>query len=59
MIGTVTDGRALVAEAIKLKPDVIIVDIGMPLLNGFDAACRIREQLPKVHIGVPDHAGRS
>jgi len=50
VIGSVTDGRALVAEAIRLKPDVIIVDIGMPLLNGFDAACRIREQLPNVRI---------
>ena len=50
VIGSVTDGRALVAEATRLKPDVIIVDIGMPLLNGFDAACRIREQLPNVRI---------
>ncbi len=50
VIGSVTDGRALVAEAIRLKPDVIIVDIGMPLLNGFDAACRIRQQLPNVRI---------
>ena len=50
VIGTVTDGRALVTEALRLKPDVIIVDIGMPLLNGFDAACRIREQLPKVPL---------
>ncbi len=50
VIGSVTDGRTLVAQAIKLKPDVIIADIGMPLLNGFDAACRIREQLPNVGI---------
>jgi DNA-binding NarL/FixJ family response regulator len=50
VIGSVSNGRALVAEAIRLKPDVIIVDIGMPLLNGFDAACRIREQLPNVRI---------
>ncbi len=50
VIGTVADGRALVTEAIRLKPDVIIVDVGMPLLNGFDAACRIREQLPKVAL---------
>jgi len=50
VLGSVTDGRALVAQAIRLKPDVIIVDIGMPLLNGFDAACRIREQLPYVGI---------
>ena len=59
VIGTVTDGRALVTEAVRLKPDVIIVDIGMPLLNGFDAACRIREQLPKIPHGVSDDAGRS
>ena len=50
VIGSVTDGRALVAEAIRLKPDVIIVDIGMPLLNGFDAARRVRKQLPNVRI---------
>ncbi len=50
VIGMVADGRALVTEALRLKPDVIIVDVGMPLLNGFDAACRIREQLPKVPL---------
>jgi DNA-binding NarL/FixJ family response regulator len=48
--GTVTDGRSLVSEAIRLKPEVIIVDVGMPLLNGFDAALRIREQLPGVRL---------
>jgi DNA-binding NarL/FixJ family response regulator len=42
--GVVLDGRAMVAEAIRLRPDVIIVDVGMPLLNGLDAARRIREQ---------------
>ncbi len=50
VVGAVTDGRALVTEAVRLKPDLIIVDIGLPLLNGFDAACRIREQLPKVPL---------
>ena len=50
VLGTVADGRALVAEAVRLKPDVIILDIGMPLLNGLDAAERVREQLPKVKI---------
>jgi RNA polymerase sigma factor (sigma-70 family) len=48
--GTVMDGRSLVTEAIRLKPDVIIVDVGMPLLNGLDAARRIREQCPDVRI---------
>ena len=48
--GTVMDGRSLVTEAVRVKPDLIIVDIGMPLLNGLDAARRIREELPKVPL---------
>ncbi len=48
--GTVGDGRSLVTEAVRLRPDVIIIDIGMPLLNGLDAALRIREELPNVRI---------
>jgi DNA-binding NarL/FixJ family response regulator len=48
--GTVTDGRSLVTEAIRLKPDIIILDIGMPLLNGLDAARRIRDQLPRIRL---------
>src|SRR5271165_5074959 len=50
VVGTVTDGRALVTEAVSLKPDVIVVDIGMPLLNGLDAAERVREELPKAKL---------
>jgi DNA-binding NarL/FixJ family response regulator len=46
-VGVVEDGRALVDEAIRLKPDVLIVDVGMPLLNGLDAAWKIREKIPK------------
>ncbi len=48
--GTVMDGRSLVTEALRLRPDVIIIDIGMPLLNGLDAARRIRERLPKARL---------
>ena len=48
--GTVTDGRSLVTDAIRLKPDIIVLDVGMPLLNGLDAARRIREQLPNVRL---------
>jgi len=50
VMGAVTDGRSLVTEAVRLKPDIIIVDIGMPLLNGLDAARRVREQLPDVRL---------
>ena len=47
VIGAVKDGRALLAEAIRLRPDVTVADVTMPLLNGLDAARRIREQVPK------------
>src|SRR5271170_163466 len=48
IVGVVSDGRMLIDEAIRIKPDVIIVDVGMPLLNGLDAARRIKELAPKV-----------
>jgi DNA-binding NarL/FixJ family response regulator len=43
IVGVVSDGRTLVDEAIRIKPDLIIVDVGMPRLNGLDAARRIKE----------------
>jgi DNA-binding NarL/FixJ family response regulator len=48
VLGVVLDGRAMVAEAMRLQPDVIVVDVGMPLLNGLDAAREIKEQSPNV-----------
>jgi len=48
VLGVVLDGRALVAEAMRLRPDVILVDVGMPLLNGLDAAREIKEQAPDI-----------
>lgn len=48
VVGVVGDGRTLLKEAIRLKPDVVVADVAMPLVNGLDAARRIREQLPKV-----------
>jgi len=50
VVGTVTDGRALVRTAADLKPDVIIVDIAMPVLNGLDAALRVKQMLPAVKV---------
>ncbi|HSY36510.1 MAG TPA: response regulator transcription factor [Acidobacteriaceae bacterium] len=47
IVGVVSDGRTLIDEAIRIKPDIIIVDIGMPLLNGLDAARRIKELASK------------
>jgi DNA-binding NarL/FixJ family response regulator len=48
VIGQVRDGAALIDEAAKLKPDLVIVDVGMPVLNGLDAARRIKERIPKM-----------
>jgi DNA-binding NarL/FixJ family response regulator len=48
VIGVVADGRAMLKEAIRLRPDVVVTDVAMPVLNGLDAAQRIREHVPKV-----------
>lgn len=46
VVGTVADGHTLLATAPKLKPDVILVDIGMPLLNGLEAGQQLKNKLP-------------
>jgi DNA-binding NarL/FixJ family response regulator len=48
VVGVVMDGRAMVTEALRLRPDVIVVDVSMPLLNGLDAARKIKEQVPNI-----------
>jgi DNA-binding NarL/FixJ family response regulator len=48
IVGVVSDGLALVAEAMRLRPDLIILDIGLPLLNGLDAARRIKVLAPNI-----------
>lgn len=48
VIGIVPDGRALLTQAPKLNPEVIVLDIGMPFLNGLDAAQRLKSLLPGV-----------
>jgi DNA-binding NarL/FixJ family response regulator len=50
VLGIIPDGRAMVVETLRLRPDVVVADIGMPLLNGLDAARRIRETLPNVRF---------
>jgi len=44
IVGQVNDGRALVAAAAKLQPDVIVLDISMPLMNGLEAGRQIKQQ---------------
>ena len=50
IIGAVGDGAALVKEASRLKPDLIISDVSMPVMNGFEAAGKIRSLGLKTHI---------
>lgn len=50
LVGTVEDGRALVSAVEKLRPDVIVVDISMPLLNGIEAVRQIKKIDPQVKV---------
>jgi len=50
VVGAVTDGRALLEAAPKLRPDVVVVDIAMPLLNGLDAARQLKRLMPAVKV---------
>lgn len=43
VIGKVSNGRALFAEAMRLKPNVIVTDISMPIVNGIEAADQLKE----------------
>jgi DNA-binding NarL/FixJ family response regulator len=45
-----TDGRALLEAAPGLKPDAIVLDIGMPLLNGLDAGRELKRSIPNVKL---------
>jgi DNA-binding NarL/FixJ family response regulator len=48
VVGTVGDGRELLKAAAKLQPDIILLDIAMPQLNGLDAARHLKPTMPNV-----------
>jgi DNA-binding NarL/FixJ family response regulator len=50
VVGEATDGRELIELAGQLRPDIALLDISMPGLNGLEAAARIREQLPATRV---------
>ncbi len=50
VIGSVEDGQALIQAAQSLKPDIILLDISMPLLNGIDAAAQLATLVPASKI---------
>jgi DNA-binding NarL/FixJ family response regulator len=50
VVGTVTDGRALLEEFARLNPDVVLLDVAMPLLNGLDAGRQLKAQRRSVKL---------
>jgi len=59
VVGEAADGEEAVLRAIELKPDVIIMDLMMPVLNGADATRRICEELPNAKIVILTSFGTS
>jgi DNA-binding NarL/FixJ family response regulator len=50
VVGSVTDGRSLLEAAERLQPDVIVLDIAMPQLNGLDAGRKLQQKMPAVKL---------
>jgi DNA-binding NarL/FixJ family response regulator len=50
VLGCVGDGHALLKVATDLKPDLVVVDVGMPLLNGLDAGRQLKKLMPQVRL---------
>src|SRR5215469_12333072 len=59
IVATVSDGRSLINAAQKFRPDVVLTEIGMPLMNGLEAVYRIKRTLPEIKtICVTVHEDR-
>jgi DNA-binding NarL/FixJ family response regulator len=50
VIKLVADGRSLLTAAKELKPDVVLLDLGMPILNGLDAGQELKKSFPKIKL---------
>lgn len=50
IVGAVADGRALMEAALRLKPELVILDVTMPKLNGIDAAIQLKKLLPETKL---------
>jgi DNA-binding NarL/FixJ family response regulator len=60
IVGTVQDGQSLVIAAQQLKPDAVMLDISLPVLNGIEAARRLQKSCPEIKIIVLTvHADRT
>ena len=52
IVGTAGDGRTLLEKSAQLQPDVVLLDLSMPLLNGFEAGERLKKLLPRAKLIV-------
>jgi DNA-binding NarL/FixJ family response regulator len=50
VIGCVQDGRTLVNSAAELKPDLVVLDVGLPVLNGLDAGRQLKSSMPGIRL---------
>jgi DNA-binding NarL/FixJ family response regulator len=50
VVGTARDGRALLEAAVRLQPQIIVLDIAMPQLNGLDAARHLKQTMPRAKL---------
>ncbi len=50
IVGEAEDGRDAIAQIAKLRPEVVIMDIGMPALNGIEATRQLKRDLPKTRV---------
>jgi len=50
VVGVISNGRALMCAAGELRPDVVVLDIAMPILNGLDAGRQLKQLLPAVKL---------
>jgi DNA-binding NarL/FixJ family response regulator len=57
VVGTATNGAMLVSEALRLRPDVVVTDITMPVLNGIEAVSQLRDSnFPATFVFLTVHA---
>jgi len=52
IVGTAADGRALLEKAVQVQPDVVLLDLSMPILNGFEAGERLKKLVPRAKLIV-------
>ncbi len=50
LIGEAGEGETAIREAVRLKPDVVVMDVSMPGVNGAEATQRLKKQMPEIRV---------